>query len=177
MKNTGNDAAASPGDRGSDPQAERSERASAAGISGGVTAHDSGGGQGPCAIRAERPVAGGDTPSMRRAPEAAAANIRRSSSPARVAATATDNKADTTAPDSSPRRAADRMASERGDVAQRGVVTQPLHDLAAADESPQRHPAAEGFGQADDVGGHAVPLHGEQRSRAPHAGLYLVENQ
>ena len=134
MKNTGNDAAASPGDRGSDPQAERSERASAAGISGGVTAHDSGGGQGPCAIRAERPVAGGDTPSMRRAPEAAAANIRRSSSPARVAATATDNKADTTAPDSSPRRAAADPDKHPGSVPHPAIAPSPGPCTPAADD-------------------------------------------
>ena len=134
MKNTGNDAAASPGDRGSDPQAERSERAAAAGISGGVTAHDSGGGQGPCAIRAERPVAGGDTPSMRRAPEAAAANIRRSSSPARVAATATDNKADTTAPDSSPRRAAADPDIHPGSVPHPAIAPSPGPCTPAADD-------------------------------------------
>lgn len=50
MKNTGNDAAASPGDRDCDPQAERSERASAAGISGDVTA------PGPCTPAADDPA-------------------------------------------------------------------------------------------------------------------------
>ena len=51
------------------------------------------------------------------------------------------------------------------------------HRPLRRDERPQRHSAAEGLGQADDVGRDAVALHGEERSRAPQSGLYFVEDE
>ena len=55
-----------------------------------------------------------------------------------------------------PRGAADRMAAEGGDVPQRRIVLQGIHDLVPRDESPEGHAPAEGLGQANDVGRDAV---------------------
>ena len=57
------------------------------------------------------------------------------------------------------------------------VRLQGVHDLVPRDESPERHAAAEGLGQADDVGRHAVLLHGEEFARTPQSGLDLVEDE
>ena len=69
------------------------------------------------------------------------------------------------------------MSAERGDMSQCGVGLQGIHRPLRRDERPQRHSAAEGLGQADDVGRDAVALHGEERSRAPQSGLYFVEDE
>ena len=68
-----------------------------------------------------------------------------------------------------------RMSAEGGYVPQHGILLQGLHDLGPRRERTQRHAAPECLGQTHDVGCNAVFEHGEQRSRAPHAGLYLIE--
>ena len=75
------------------------------------------------------------------------------------------------------RCAADRVAAESGDMSQYGIGLEAVHDLLTGCERSQRHPAAEGFGQADDVGCDAVLAHGEHFARASHPGLNFVEDE
>ena len=60
-------------------------------------------------------------------------------------------------------------------MAQRRVVRERRHHLAARGKGPEGHTPAQSLRKADYVGRDAVLGHGEHLARAAHAGLYLVE--
>src|SRR5262249_8772529 len=75
------------------------------------------------------------------------------------------------------RGAGDGVATEGGDVRQRRILAQGPHEARTAGECAERHAAAEGLGEHDEVRDYVPVLMAEEASRATERRHDLVEDE